>query len=207
MKKYNMNQTTLGILGLYRGDYRMLLHLREIARRVGVDVKAVQLQLLRLEEVGILRRVDKARTKEYSLNVEDPLTIYYMAMAESFVAAERLARNFVIRKVAVTMEGVEGVILLYGAHAKGVGNENDQITLLVIAGREPESDVIHELGQKLNKEIAVRTMDRAWFLQGLTMGDPLIAEAASNHVVLKGIDELCRVMRQHAIGQGARGSL
>jgi DNA-binding Lrp family transcriptional regulator len=200
MKKYNINQTTLRILGLYRGDYRLSLHLREIARRAGVDVKAVQLQLLKLEEVGILRRVDKARTKEYSLNAEDPLVVYYMVLAEAFAAAELLARNFVIRKVADAMEGMEGVILLYGAHAEGRGKEGDPIALLVIAGRGPEGDAIPELGRRISREILVRTVDRAWFLQGLTMGDPLIAEAASNHVVLKGIDELCRMMRQHATG-------
>jgi hypothetical protein len=43
MKGYNINQTTLKILGLYRSDYRRSLHLRQIARETNVDVKAVQL--------------------------------------------------------------------------------------------------------------------------------------------------------------------
>jgi DNA-binding Lrp family transcriptional regulator len=198
MKKYNINQTTLRILGLYRGDYRMSLHLREIARRAGVDVKAVQLQLLRLEGEDILKKVAKARTKEYSLNAEDPLTIYYMALAETFATSELLARNLVIRKVAEGMEWVEGVILLYGAHATGRDNEGDPIALLVIAGMEPKVDAISELGRRISREIMVRTVDKAWFLQGLTIGDPLMTEAASNHIILKGIDELCRIMRQNA---------
>jgi len=202
MKKYNINQTTLWILGLYRGDYRLSLHLREIARRAGVDVKAVQMQLIRLEEEGILRKVERARTKEYSLNAEDPLSLYYMVLAETFATAELLVRNFAIRKVSEGMEGVEGVILLYGVHTEGGGgNEGNPITLLVIAERGPEADTISELGRRISREIMVKVVDRAWFLQGLSMGDPLIEGAASNHVVLKGIDEFCRVMRQHVIGQ------
>jgi DNA-binding Lrp family transcriptional regulator len=208
MNKYNINQTTLGILGLFRGDYRLSLHLREIARRIGVDVKAVQIQLLRLEQEGILRRVDRGRIKDYSLSIEDPLPLYYMVLAEVFMTTAFLTRNFVIKKVAEGIMEVDGVILLYGVHAEGVGKEGDPITLLVIAGKGPEVDTISELGSRISREIMVKVVDRAWFLQGLAMRDPLISGVASNHVVLKGIDDLCRIMRQHAVSQGgARGSL
>jgi len=41
MEKYTINQTTLGILGLYRNDCKKPLHLREISGRTEVDVKSV----------------------------------------------------------------------------------------------------------------------------------------------------------------------
>ena len=57
LEKYNINQTTLRILGLYRNDYKNPLHLREISRRTEVDVKSVQLQVRGLEKVNILSSV------------------------------------------------------------------------------------------------------------------------------------------------------
>jgi len=60
MKEYNINQTTLRILGLYVSDYKAL-HLRKVARETKVDVKAVQLQLKRLEKRNILSSIMKGR--------------------------------------------------------------------------------------------------------------------------------------------------
>jgi len=57
LEEYNINQTTLKILGLYRSDYGRSMHLRKIARETKVDVKAVQLQLKRLERLNILSSV------------------------------------------------------------------------------------------------------------------------------------------------------
>jgi hypothetical protein len=63
MEEYNINQTTLKILGLYMSDYRRSLHLRQIAR--------VQLQLKRLKRMNILSSVRKGRNKEYSVNLQN----------------------------------------------------------------------------------------------------------------------------------------
>jgi len=43
MGEYNINQTTLAIMVLCRSNYRRACYLREIARDVGIDVKAVQI--------------------------------------------------------------------------------------------------------------------------------------------------------------------
>ncbi|MHB8545492.1 MAG: hypothetical protein ACYDAJ_01835 [Nitrosotalea sp.] len=51
LEEYNINQTTLKILGLYLDDYKKSLHLREISRETKIDVKAIQLQLKKLEKM------------------------------------------------------------------------------------------------------------------------------------------------------------
>ena len=76
MEEYNINQTTLKILGLFRNDYRRSLHLRQIARETRVDVKAVQLQLKRLERMNILSSLLKGRNKEYSVNLRNSIAKY-----------------------------------------------------------------------------------------------------------------------------------
>ena len=60
LEKYNITQTTLKILGLYTNNYKKSLHLREISRQTKVDVKAIQLQLKKLEAINILSKIGRA---------------------------------------------------------------------------------------------------------------------------------------------------
>jgi len=69
MEEYNINQTTLKSLGLYSKS----LHLRQIVRETSVDVKAVELQLKRLERKNIRLCVRKGRNKEYSVNLRNSI--------------------------------------------------------------------------------------------------------------------------------------
>jgi len=189
----------LRILGLYRCDYRQSLHLREVARETGVDVKAVQLQLKRLEKINVLSSAARGRSKDYSLNLNDPLTMYYMVLAEAFATTEYLAKNFVIKKIASeTGDRVDGAMILFGSFARGEGTEGSPIDLLIITGGTVDSNIFAETGGLISREIRVKSMDKAWFLKGLGIGDPLITEVVSNHILLKGIDEFCSLMWQHA---------
>ena len=198
MKEYNINQTTLRILGLYRSDYRRPLHLREVARETGVDVKAVQLQLKRLEKISVLSSAARGRSKDYSLNFNDPLTMYYMVLAEAFTTTEYLARNFVIKKLASeTRDRVDGTMILFGGFARGEATEGSPIDLLIITGGAMDSNIFAETGSLISREIRVKSMDKAWFLEGFGMGDPLITEAVSNHILMKGMDEFCSLMWQY----------
>jgi predicted transcriptional regulator len=71
MKKYNINQTTLKMLGLYRSNYDASFHVRAVARETNIDVKAIQLQLKMLEKINVVSSTQKGRNKEYSLNLDN----------------------------------------------------------------------------------------------------------------------------------------
>ncbi len=96
MEKYNINQTTLKILALYRNNYNVSLHVREISRKTNVDVKAVQLQLKRLEGSNILSSTLKGKNKEYRLNLSNLTAKHYMTMAEEFSTIIFLSKSFMI---------------------------------------------------------------------------------------------------------------
>ena len=98
MEKYSINKTTIRILGLFLGDYRRSMHVREIARDVGVDVKAVGLQLRRLENINVLSSIIKGRNKEYRLKLDNLVAKYYMILAETFASIRFLEKNFLIKK-------------------------------------------------------------------------------------------------------------
>ncbi len=195
MKEYNINNTTLKILGLYRNDYGRSLHLREISREVGVDVKAVHLQLKKLEKLNILSGIPKGRNKEFTLNLSNSITKYYMVLAEAFASIIFLEKNFVIKKIiSETGDGTEGAIILFGSLAEGEETEESDVDLFVLTEKSLNENIFAETGSLVGREINVKYTSKKRFLKGLKDGDSLIREVASRHIVLKGVDDFCDVM-------------
>ncbi len=200
MKEYNINQTTLKILGLYSNNYSKSLHLREIAREIRIDVKAVQLQLKKLEKINILSSVLKGRNKEYRLNLDNLITKYYMSMAETFASISYLGQNFLIKKVADEIGNqIEGTIMLFGSFAKSQATKESDIDIFVIGEKKPNSNAMLEAGELVGRVISVKSSSKERFMRGLEDKDPLISEVVSSHVILKGVDGLCDIIwRYHA---------
>ena len=195
MEKYNINQTTLKILGLYRSDYAKSLHLREIARAIEIDVTAVRLQLERLEGMNVLVSTFKGRNKEYRPNLGNQITRYYMILSETLASIIYLSENFEIKKVVGEIgDSVDGPIILFGSFAKGQATPESDIDLLVLANKEPPPNAFSEAGEAIGREISIRRMSKSQFLRGLQDGDPLAREIVSDHVVLRGFDDFCDVM-------------
>ena len=195
LEKYNINQTTLKILGLYASDYKMSLHLREIARETKVDVKAVQLQLKKLEKINILSGTLKGRNKEYCLNLGNSITKYYMILAEAFASIIYLGKYFEIKKLVAEMGNRIGdVLILFGSFAKGEMTEESDVDLFVIAEKNIDMNAVREAGSLIDREISVKSANKKQFLKGLMDGDPLIMEVVSSHVLLKGLDDFCSIM-------------
>ena len=195
LEKYNINQTTLKILGLYASDYKMSLHLREIARETKVDVKAVQLQLKKLEKINILSGTLKGRNKEYCLNLGNSITKYYMILAEAFASIIYLGKYFEIKKLVAEMGNRIGdVLILFGSFAKGEMTEESDVDLFVIAEKNIDMNAVREAGSLIDREISVKSANKKQFLKGLMDGDPLIMEVVSSHVLLKGLDNFCSIM-------------
>jgi predicted nucleotidyltransferase len=198
-KYYNkqtiINQTSLKILGLFTTNYKTSRYLREIARETQVDVKAVSIQLNRLEKTNILTSIQKGKNKEYSLNLSNYLTLYYLALAECFVTIEYLDNNFEVKKLVSETTGNLGkTALLFGSFAKGNMTQESDIDILIIGDSKPDLSVFKEMGSLLSREISIKYVSEKQFSDGLTNNDPLIAEVVDNHIILKGIDNLCNVL-------------
>ena len=195
MEKYNINQTTLKIIGLYRNNYKISLHLREIARKTEVDVKAVQLQLKRLERANILSSTLKGKNKEYRLNMNNLSARYYMTMAEAFFTINFLDKNFQIKKViSETGEKIDGIVLLFGSFAKGYATKESDIDIFVISDKKFDKSTIDEVSIIIGRKISVKSSRRKQFSDGLKNADPLISEVALGHITLKGMDNFCNIM-------------
>ena len=192
---YYINQTTLKILGLFRNDYKTSFYLREIARNVHVDAKAVGLQLNRLEQVNIVKSLQKGKNKEHTLNLNNFLTLYYLILAETFTTLEYLNRNFEIKKlVGETTEKMGKTAILFGSFAKENMTKESDIDILIIDNEKSDLTILKELGNLLSREVNVKLMSEEQFTNGLVIKDPLVQEIAANHIILKGIDNYCNML-------------
>lgn len=198
MERYIINQTTLKILALYRNDYRQSYYLREVAREVDIDMKAVQHQLKRLEDMNIVTSDRRGKIKEYRLNLANSTTRYFMAMAETFYTVTYLAANFLVKKLLSHVEAnVEGSLVLFGSLATGQGTRESDIDILAISERQVDPSAVKEAENLLGRKINAKLASAEQFLKGLREGDPLIREVVSNHVILKGVDGFCETMWRH----------
>lgn len=191
----NVNQTTLKILALFRTNYKTTLYLREIAREIHVDVKAVSLQLNRLEKTNVLTSTQRGKNKEYSLNLGNFSTFYYLVLAEGLVTIEYLERNFEIKKlVSEANDSLGRTALLFGSFTKENMTPESDIDILIIDDSKPDLSPLREVGNLLSREINVKYTSEKQFLNGLANNDPLIAEVIASHITLKGIDNLCKML-------------
>ncbi|MCL4429719.1 MAG: nucleotidyltransferase domain-containing protein [Chloroflexi bacterium] len=194
---YHINQTTLGILSLFRNNYKTSLYLREIAREVKVDAKAVSIQLKRLEKANILTSTKRGKNREYSLNLRNYLTLYHMILAESLTTVEYLNRNFEVKKlVSETTDKLGKTAILFGSYAKENMTPESDIDILIIETKT-DSSAFREISMFLNREINIKFMSEKQFSNGLVSNDPLIAEIVTSHIILKGIDNVCNILWEH----------
>jgi predicted nucleotidyltransferase len=200
LEKYNnsLNQTTLKIISLYRNNYVKPLHLRAIARTINIDVKAVQLQLQTLEKNNILQSTQKGKNKEYTLNLNNHLTKYYLTLAETYHTITYLNENFEIKKIMTEIGNQLGDnVFLFGSFAKHEATPDSDIDLMSVSNTKPDLAAIRQMGSLIGREINVKTVTTENFQQGLTTHDPLIEEVVANHVILKGIDTICEMLWQY----------
>ncbi|MDE1838680.1 MAG: nucleotidyltransferase domain-containing protein [Thaumarchaeota archaeon] len=195
LEEYNINQTTLKILGLYLNDYKKSLHLREISRETEIDVKAIQLQLKKLEKINVLSSVIRGRNKDYHLNLNNVTTKYYLVMAEVFISIIYLKKNFLIKKIVDEIENkIHEPIILFGSFAKGTYTKDSDVDVFIISDKKISTSSIIEAANMVGREISLKSASRQQFLEGLRNNDPLIKEVVSNHIILKGADEFSDIM-------------
>ena len=168
--------------------------MRAIARETDIDVKAIQMQLKRLENINVLSSTLKGRNKEYSLNLNNSITNYYIMLAETFSSINYLERNFLIKKIiSEVKDRIEGVIILFGSFVKGEATKESDIDMFVLT-EKINKDAFTEVSNLIGREINVKSTNKKEFLRGLEDSDPLIMEVILNHIILKGIDDFCDIM-------------
>jgi len=199
-ENYYINQTTIKILALFRTDYETAIHVREIARNIQTDTKTVGIHLNRLENINVLKSTIRGRNKEYQLNLDNPVTKYYVILAETYTTITYLEGNYLIKKLTgEILNRIDGTVILYGSYAKGEATEDSDIDLLVITDKKIDRKAISETGKIMAKEINIKETNSVLFQEGVKENDPLISEVIKNYIVLEKIDSFVKAMWRYYV--------
>lgn len=125
-------------------------------------MKAVQHQAKRLERLNILTSKERGRITEYKLNLANVLTRYFLLLAETFAAAQYLAKHFVIKKLVSELgDAVDGGLVLFGSYAKGGSRRGSDIDVMVLGEKSVERSVFENISRLIGTNISLKTMSGA----------------------------------------------
>lgn len=191
-EKYNINSTTLGIIMLYADNYEKHLRLREISRRVGIDVKAVRRQLLKLRHDNIILSEPNGKNVEYMLNLNNQAGKFLIISAEAYKSLLFIESKFIIKKLIGVLDfESDSIVILFGSFVKGAEDKKSDIDLLVFGNTKPNAEDIALAGAVISRKISINYFKMANFRNMLVSHDTILLEAISNHILLKGIDIFC----------------
>jgi predicted nucleotidyltransferase len=194
-KKINVNNTTLRILCLYRGDYSRAIYAQKIALAIDKNKDTATKLLKQLEQLRIFKSIKRGRNVDYQLNLDNVITRYYLELAEIFASINLLDDYFLIKKVTDELrDQTHGILILFGSFAKRLDRETSDIDLFVIGDEGIDIHVVQSVEDLIGREINIKHSTPAEFLSGLNAKSPLEHEVLSDHIVLKGADEFCDIV-------------
>ena len=187
MNKKLFNYWSLKILGLYANNINKILHGREIAKKLKANQRTIMLNLNKLEKEKILISEIKGRNKEFCLNKKNEITKQFIILSEIFKSLEIINHDFQIYSIIKDLkEKTQGIIILYGSHAKEEFTKESDIDLLILG--KIDKEYLHEIKSKYPLDIHFMDMPKKEFVQGMK-DKPFIKEVISNHIIFQGVEE------------------
>jgi predicted nucleotidyltransferase len=125
-----------------------------------------------------------------------------MTLAETYTTINYLNQNYEIKKLITETENQLGnTAILFGSFVKQETTPESDIDILIITHEKPDTNAINETGKLINRDINIKQTTEEQFQKGLQNNDPLINEIIANHILLKGIDNICNIMWRHYAGR------
>jgi len=160
-------------------------YLRELHRKSGQSLRAVQHELARLERIGLVVSRRQGRQKYYRANERHPL----------FADLKRIVYKTAglgdaLREALSEVAGAAAAFL-YGSVAKGDERAASDVDLMVIGTPDPEHlhRVLHEAEEQLGREISLVTMGLDEWRQRRAAGDGFVAELMRSRKIFLVGDE------------------
>ena len=145
-------------------------YMREIARRVGVALRAIQRELEILEGIALVRRVRRGHHVFARVETDHPL---FGDLRNLFLKCEGLATP--VRDVLVRVDGVEAAAV-YGSVAAGTDTGRSDIDLLIVGA--PDAVALHEAASqvedRLGRPINYTVLTRNELAKRRRAGDPFL---------------------------------
>jgi predicted nucleotidyltransferase len=133
------------LLAYYFTNPSARLHLRDLAKRLGIDPSNLSKELRRLEKEGLFRSEVSGRQKYFQLDRKYPLFNELRSIVSKTIGAAPL--------IAGSLKKVKGIqeAYLYGSFARNQQDSASDIDLLVIG--TPVSQALAEVTQHLERQL------------------------------------------------------
>jgi predicted nucleotidyltransferase len=154
-------------------------HLREIARRAGVPLRAVQRELALLEEIALVERHRRGRQVFVAVQRSHPL---YQDLRSLLVRSEGLVVP--LREALEAIEEVEAAAI-YGSVAAGSDTGRSDIDLLVVGTPDELGfhDAVSALEEVLGRPISYTLLTRKELDDRLRRKDPFLARVLAGNLI------------------------
>ncbi|MBD3389973.1 hypothetical protein GF415_03405 [Candidatus Micrarchaeota archaeon] len=180
LEKLLKSKTLVRVLGLllFSGE----LHLREIARRVGITPVYVGKELENLESLGLVLNKKVGNLSMWKINQESPL---YPEVKALFLKTDALGRYL---SSELEGEGVE-FALIYGSFAKGTEGEKSDIDLFVVGKLDEKEFIkaIDKIEKKTGREVSYIIWNTKEFRKNALERHHLLVNILKNPIIwIKG---------------------
>ena len=154
-------------------------HVREIARRAGVPLKAAQRELALLEEIALIERHRRGHQVFVAVQTSHPL---YVDLRSLLVKSEGLVTP--LREALATIEGVEAAVV-YGSVAAGSDTGRSDIDLLVVGAPDElaSHDAFSALEETLGRSINYTLLSRDELDVRLRRNDPFLGRVLTGSLI------------------------
>jgi len=186
------SRARLAVLKLLLLNASRRFYLREIAERTGQPVRAVQLEVARLEASGLLESEAEGRRKYYRANRQAPVFPDLRTLLVKTIGLGDLLKEHVTQ-----ISGEITVAFLYGSYPRGEDTANSDIDLMVvgsISGRTL-SRVLSPARESLAREINPVIMTEPEFRKKAAQGNHFLHAvlAEPKTFLIGGPDDLERL--------------
>ena len=166
------------------------VHIRELARNVGLSAPSLMREAKALVKIGLLREERDGNRVDYLANVDSPL---YAPLSE--LVAKTSGPENVLKDAFADSEN--DVVFIYGSRAKGEERADSDYDVFVIGreGLRKTAARASEVANKIGIEVNPYVMTAEEFKRRISAGDHFLkAVMASPKIFLRGDeDELARL--------------
>lgn len=189
--------TKIGVISLFRSDYLVQFHVREMAKLTKKSHVTLLPHLKALKKDKILTVKTVGKNKVYSLNFENIITKNYLNLSETVETTAFLEQIFLIKKITkeIFNLNLSGTIILFGSYVKKTSHEDSDIDLFYLGQiNDKEIQNIKNIGKTYGRTINVKKSTLKNFELGLRKKDPLIIEIVKNHIILQNPEQFINAL-------------
>ncbi len=143
-------QTRQAVLGFLYSQPDKPFYLRELARHAGTGLGAVQREVVKLAEAGILRRSVRGNQVFYQANRENPI---FQELKS--IVSKTAGTHDILREALFPLHGRLRVAFVYGSVARHEERADSDIDLMVV-GEVPFAEIVAAISsaqERLGREI------------------------------------------------------